>query len=681
MTAQRLGLETIGGILADATPPRRFSAEYLGARRLDIQGLRAFAVIVVVAFHAGLPVPGGFVGVDVFFVISGFVITAMLHREWASTRRINFRRFYWRRFKRLTPALALTITITMLITSFVLSPLGAQQDAAETGIGAMLLLANFVIARNTGGYFDAPAEINPLLNTWSLSVEEQFYLLFPALIAFGWLLAKKGGRRRVVPFMLIGGIGLVSLSAVVVPAIQVLLFKISDLLFGNFEFLSGFYGPVTRVWEFAAGSLLALALTRWTPRGRVLMTSIGLVGLGALGASLWLINDQTIFPGPWTLLPVAGTLLLLIAGTRSDTATSRLLSVRPMVKVGDWSYSIYLWHWPFIVFAVYIWPYVPVVGVVAAIMSLLPAWTSYRWVEQPIRLRSVTGKRQVISLVAKTMLPPLLLSGIVWLLATNYLGPRLVEKAADVNAADFTWGGYFEYLSDNYYPCANSTIRDPAPKFEGSPVCFQSQPSGDVSVVLVGDSHAQHLLNGLAETFPETNIAAYIWNSPIEDGSGMSRIIDEVVNDSTVKSVIVNSWWPSHEWTVAELSATLQTFRDAGKQVFVTDDIPAFPFAPSQCVYDEYWWISLPGCTQSYTDFKESYAQYFPKLQAAVGAVTGVELVRTTRYFCDGEECDMRQAGQFMYLDSNHLNLKGSRYVASRMARDYPSFKAAMETR
>ena len=170
-----------------------------GNRRRDIQGLRAIAVIMVVAFHAGLPVPGGFVGVDVFFVISGFVITAMLHREWEKTGRIKFGTFYLKRFKRLAPALALMVGVTLMISTVIFSPFGHQTYAAATGIGALLMSANFVIAKTTGGYFGPTAENNPLLNTWSLSVEEQFYLVFPALIALGWYLAKRHGFLRFSP--------------------------------------------------------------------------------------------------------------------------------------------------------------------------------------------------------------------------------------------------------------------------------------------------------------------------------------------------------------------------------------------------------------------------------------------------------------------------------------------------
>ena len=182
----------------------------LGPHRRDIQGLRAVAVLAVVAFHAGLPLPGGFVGVDVFFVISGFVITAMLQREQAGTGHIRFGRFYIRRFKRLTPALALMISVTLVASALILSPLRPQQDAAKTGIAAMLLVANFVIAFTTGGYFDTAAELNPLLNTWSLSVEEQFYFIFPALLALGWFL---GQRRRLgsAPIVLVGLLAAASL--------------------------------------------------------------------------------------------------------------------------------------------------------------------------------------------------------------------------------------------------------------------------------------------------------------------------------------------------------------------------------------------------------------------------------------------------------------------------------------
>ncbi|MEI7439732.1 MAG: acyltransferase, partial [Thermoleophilia bacterium] len=297
-------------------------------RRDDIQGLRAVAVLMVVAFHAGLPIPGGFIGVDVFFVISGFVITAMLYRESLQIGRIRFGRFYFRRFKRLTPALALMVSVVVVVSALVLSPIGAQAPVAQTAIGAMFLVANYVIARYSGGYFDTGAEKNPLLHTWSLSVEEQFYLIFPALIALGWHLARRRGLLRFTPVLVVGGVAVASFSLALAGSM--------GLTFTGSRFVLGFYSPFTRAWEFAAGALLALDFNRGL-RARRTMTVLGLIGAALLAASLWLITGTTPFPGVWTLLPVCGTLLLLIAGTSPEAPTTRLLSTLPAVRIGDWS--------------------------------------------------------------------------------------------------------------------------------------------------------------------------------------------------------------------------------------------------------------------------------------------------------------------------------------------------------
>lgn len=347
-------------------------------RRLDIQGLRAFAVLAVIGFHARLPIPGGFVGVDVFFVISGFVITAMLMGQRADIGRLPLAAFYWKRFKRLTPALSLMLAVCLLAAIPLLSPWGQQQAAADTAIAAVLIFANLQIARTTGDYFGASAEQNLFLNTWSLSVEEQFYLIFPVVLIIVFALAgrSRGGRH----------VAIVTLAVMALGSFALAVLGASGYSLDRFFWLLGFFSPLTRVWEFAVGAILALLADRLKPNRPWVGSAVGVLGALMLMASLWVISDETPFPGIWTLLPVVGTLCVIAAGSLTPTnPTARLLSIKPATVVGDYSYSLYLWHWPAVVLATIVWGPSLLVGVLAVWASAIPAVMSYRLVENPIR--------------------------------------------------------------------------------------------------------------------------------------------------------------------------------------------------------------------------------------------------------------------------------------------------------
>ena len=373
-------------------------------RRPDIQGLRAIAVLLVVAFHAGLPLPGGFVGVDVFFVISGFVITAMLTREWSATGRLRFRTFYFRRFLRLTPALALMVTLVAAASILLQNPFGAQQTTARTGLGAMFLSANFAIAHATGDYFAESATTNPLLHTWSLSVEEQFYLAFPALLLVGWTLARRSGRR--IPVVaLVFAVAAVSFVLSVATSFGWGSSAVTEFLGGPTAF--AFYSPFTRAWEFAVGALLALLINRLVLRNVAAIRGAAWLGAIILAASALLIHDSMPFPGLVVLAPVLGTALLLLAGSSAQTEVTNTLATRPMVSIGDLSYSWYLWHWPIIVFTALLFPNSGTALVVAAVLSLVPAVLSYRVLEQPLRRMRPRTRIRATAVVATTLAIPI----------------------------------------------------------------------------------------------------------------------------------------------------------------------------------------------------------------------------------------------------------------------------------
>jgi len=372
--------------------------------RRDIQGLRALAVLAVVVFHAGLPLPGGFVGVDIFFVISGFVIMNMLMREFASTGQVKLRNFYSRRFFRLTPPLASMLTATMLLSIIFESPFGPQVTTMKTAASSMLLSANVFIAGQMG-YFDPRSDLNPLLHTWSLSVEEQIYLVIPLLIVLVW--KRFDWKVSRLPALIIFG------------AIMVMSFSVSVLSTYSRRFPAipakfgpsfAFYSPVTRLWEFLAGALLAYALFGTTIYQKRGMHLFGLIGLGLVFLSVFVIDGQSDFPGLIVLIPVVGTLVLICIGTISNTVYSRWLSNRVLTYIGDRSYSIYLWHWPFVVLQGAIFPHFANGAFVATLVSFVPAYYSHKFLELPSRRAVSWGTWPKIRLGALCLLLPFCLA-------------------------------------------------------------------------------------------------------------------------------------------------------------------------------------------------------------------------------------------------------------------------------
>lgn len=349
--------------------------DYRLGYRADLEGLRALAILLVVAVHAGVPwLRGGFVGVDAFFVLSGFLITGLLVQEVSDSGRVDFARFYVRRLRRLLPALFIMLAVVVGLASLLLAPM-EQHEQSNAAAMAAVWLSNIHFAFAQQGYFAPGSETNLFLHTWSLGVEEQFYLVWPALLV--WLLGRDGERgvRRLK-------IGMAVVLVTSFVASLLLTYKASQL---------AFYMMPMRAWEFAAGALIWLyfrnAKSEPTRAMVRLLPVIGWLGLALTLLAGVLLSGSVPYPGAYALLPTVGTACIIAAGCMAPSlGVSRLLSWRPLQWIGRVSYSWYLWHWPVLLLGhSLVGSDAPIYRLGWVLLSLLLASISYRYIESPIR--------------------------------------------------------------------------------------------------------------------------------------------------------------------------------------------------------------------------------------------------------------------------------------------------------
>jgi peptidoglycan/LPS O-acetylase OafA/YrhL len=346
--------------------------------RRDIDGLRAIAILAVLGYHAFAGVvPGGFVGVDVFFVISGFLISSIIFVD-LDRGRFSFVDFYARRIRRIFPALAVVLTVSLLVGWYALLPDEFAQLGKHVAAGAAFV-ANIALY-GEAGYFDRAAELKPLLHLWSLGVEEQFYLFWPLLLYVAW-------RLRLRLALVIGTVGAAS-------------------FFMNVARIKGhevatFYLPFARLWELLCGALLAYAGTRphATPAARRSLSPnlLSAVGFAMIAGAVFGLNRAMLYPGWWATLPVIGTCLMLAAG-EAGWVNRVVLGSRAMVFIGLISYPLYLWHWPLLAFQRIVNPdgMTTLVRVGLIVAAVLLAWATYRFVEGPIRFHRRRGSAALV---------------------------------------------------------------------------------------------------------------------------------------------------------------------------------------------------------------------------------------------------------------------------------------------
>ncbi len=660
------------------------------AYRPDIQGLRGIAVLVVVVLHSGLPLPGGFTGVDIFFVISGFVITSSLVARLNATGRIEMGRFSLARIRRLLPALAVMLTV-VLIASMALGTIGALGITARTGAAAALINANnYLMVFDVGGYFDATSALNPLLHTWSLSVEEQFYLVFPSLLLLSWLSLRTSRRfsphsriRLMLVVVIATSFALAAWLSLTIPATEA----------GGFLGRLDYYSAITRAWEFGAGALLAV-----TPivamKGRRAATMAGAAGAVLVAIGLLTISESATYPGPITMLPVVGAVLLIAAGTCSaSNPVSRTLTTKPMVELGNLSYSWYLWHWPFIVFAGIWWSGALGPRVIAAAASLGVAWLSFRYIELPIRYRSNPLRRNTLWLAVACVGIPLAAAG---LLAQWH---QTLKSDAGLNP--------FALHADALLDCDSPKPLSRKPIDCSWPVA-QSRGRG----VLVGDSLAGHYTEGFVAGMNAAGLDAQVATLSactfIDFGSlarqarrvGMrpdpsctafvSRTMDDLVADPPDLVVMSTSTQrylraPADEsdpeatvnlaerqdlWFRAQ-AAMIRRLTEAGARVVVVGSVPRFkgwgqleegPFKESPAI------SIIAGVPRDGPEIPREDARraQLPGhiAQAAATAATGATSIDFFDVVCPSSTCTTEVGSVLTYRDFEHLSVATSRSLA-----------------
>lgn len=641
--------------------------------RKDVQALRGLAVALVVAFHAWPErLPGGFVGVDAFFVISGFLITGLLVQEHARQGRIDLPGFYARRARRLLPAACLVIVATLLVVATTRSAFEVREQV-PAAVAAALYASNLRYAWLSVDYLADGVQADPFLHTWSLGVEEQFYLLWPLglLLLARWLPMRRGAA------LLAGVVALASLAAAMVLSAWVPSWA--------------FFGLPTRAWEFAVGAaawLLRPTVLAWPHAARAALSA---AGLGCLLAAAALLSARSGVPGLAALLPVGGAFLVLTAGGALRLpAWADPLQWKLLQALGDRSYALYLWHWPVLILLAEQWPAasVAVRTGVAVLLSLLLAWATTRWVENPVRFNPRLRMRPGLSLAAG-------LAAALCSAGLAALSPALSALGGDMLArrkAEFAIRDRPALYDDR---CL-ATVLDVEP-----PSCVYGPPDATRTVVLFGDSHAaqwfpalqalgqRHGLRivvfvkaacpvALVEPFDIKLGRAYRECSQWRE-SALARIgqlkpaLVVATHASTYDAfVAADSGQEARLAWQHALQASLQRLAASSGHVLLLRDTPRPATHVPRCLAREAaaGRDSQAGC--SFAPESAAARRAHAVEQAAVASLQRVSIVDLVSAVCPRDPCPVEQQGVVTYHDAEHLSASFARRLAPALWQGVP---------
>jgi peptidoglycan/LPS O-acetylase OafA/YrhL len=615
--------------------------------RPDIDGLRAVAVLPVVAFHAGLHlVHGGFVGVDVFFVISGFLITQFTFAE-IRNERFSILAFYERRIRRIFPALIAVLFATYCLGLALCLPLELV-DFAKSLIAAALSVSNIYFWAGSG-YFDGAALTKPLLHTWSLAVEEQFYLFWPVFL----IVSHRFVGRRIVPLTF--AVSAVSLALSIV---------------GAFRFPNAtFYLPFTRIWELAAGGLLALGAA---PRilGPTPRNTLSILGLSLIVGSVLLIDSSMPFPGLLAMPACTGAVMLILAGRDGNTAVGNLLSLKPIAFIGTISYSLYLWHWPIVVFQknytflmsglTEFSDKLLIIGV-----SIAAATVSWRYVEQPFR----TGKRRpsqrlLLTLAGSAVIVLVLLGSLAWSAAG--FPSRFSQRELEI-------ARFLDYDAASIYRSNVCFLTGSVMNQRFASECLQMS-STKKNYLLLGDSHAAELWFGLQKNSPDKNFlqatASDCFPTHVHsfgEAPRCKRVLDEIMTgflpSHRVDGVFLAARWKPG--LLGNLAETLDWMRD--------HRIPVILIGPSSVYDSPVPRLMVTAVRKSDPHLPQRHVDQSTKeLDASMSELAktqGAPYVSLMDLMCDARTCTYQDIdGLPLIFDREHFTAEGSMLVGQKIA-------------
>lgn len=633
--------------------------------RPDIDGLRAIAVVAVVLDHAGFKwFAGGYIGVDVFFVISGYLITGIISRE-MEQGRFSIIKFYERRIRRIFPALFVMLAGASALSLWLYRSANLY-EYSQSLIATTLFYSNFLFW-SQAGYFDAPSLLKPLLHTWSLAVEEQFYIIFPLFL---WLLYQKSPNRKAWL------VGLTLLVSFILSLYGV--YRVED---GR---VTAFYLLHMRAWELLAGSLLALKVFPPIHGGKT-RNLTAFSGLLTILAPIFLYTDRTVFPGLTAIPPVLGTMMIIWAGMDSPAGqpfVSRLLGLKPIVFIGLISYSLYLWHWPLLVFA----RYYSITGlglyetVLILFLIFMMAVLSWQFVEKPFRKHNEISRQRIYAFAATSILTTSLFGFLIYYNKGFEALPYFRLPESPTLPRDFSSIKHCPSLEDiqDLNPAVDVLCKLGAPSQDDAPVEF----------LLLGDSQARALAYGVdlsAEKYSVSGklafypgCATFLLNPQLDEKKqcklARQYVKDYIDSHEDIKTVILFGRWDGDQYYMIypdggflrEIEATIAWLVENKKRVILVLPTPRLDYDLESSYY-----IALRTRRDINSVFGLSLDQYtrhirrFSRFGREMASKYAIEIIEPEMILCRREAniCPMvieNNGPVMLYTDNFHLSPWGS---------------------